>query len=177
VTQKLFYSSMAFRMPSVIVLVLALVSCVPGASERQIINRIPFPEAEYAQLALTGTAIVRGQAFLKTRGGDVKTAAGNEIILYPVTSYSEQWFNTAYISGNELTEADSRQQKYTRGQVADGNGRFTFKNVPAGKYYAIASVYWQTATGYKGQLEWQGGLIVKLILVGVGEELDVIITR
>ncbi len=44
------------------------------------VQRIPFPEAEYATLKMNGTAVIRGQAFLKTRGGDVKTAAGNEVL-------------------------------------------------------------------------------------------------
>ena len=56
------------------------------------IQRIEFPIAEYEMLNRKGTGIVTGQAFLRTRSGDVKTTAGDEILLNPVTSYSNQWY-------------------------------------------------------------------------------------
>lgn len=40
-------------------------------------------EAEYATLEKTGTAVVTGQVFLKTRAGDVKPGADNVVYLNP----------------------------------------------------------------------------------------------
>lgn len=143
----------------------------------QKISRITFPEHEYQGLVKSGTAIVKGQAFLKTRGGDVKMAAGNEIILNPVTSYSNEWYEKEYIQGKPLVEADSRLWKYVIKTVADGSGRFTFKNVPAGQYYVTTRVTWEAATGYHGALQVQGSVVTKRITVNDGDDIEVILTR
>lgn len=154
----------------------AFVGCVPRVAIKPV-DRIPFPEDEYKRLASTGTAIVKGQAFLKTRGGDVKTAAGNEVILNPVTTYTNQWYEVNYLKGMPMKEPDSRLWQYVKKQIADGNGRFTFKNVPAGDYYVTVPVFWEAPVGYQGGLVLQGGFISKRITVKDGEEIEIILTR
>ena len=159
---------------------LFLIAVVFGCASRVAVNpidRIPFPEDEYRSLASTGTAIVKGQAFLKTRGGDVKTAAGNEVILNPVTTYSNQWYESYYLQGLPMKEPDPRVWKYIRKTVADGDGRFTFKNVALGEYYVTTGVFWEAPVGYQGALVRQGGAVSKRISVKDNEEIEVIVTR
>lgn len=154
-----------------------LIGC---AQQKTMINpvlRIPFPEDEYMRLPSTGMATVKGQAFLKTRGGDVKTTAGNEIVLNPVTSYSDQWYKVAYLQNMPIQEPDPRLWEYTKKQVADADGRFTFKNVPAGDYYVTTGVFWEAPTGYQGALVKQGGIISKKITIKDNEEVETILTR
>lgn len=141
------------------------------------LSRMPFPEAEYAALNKVGTATVRGQAFLKTRGGDVKTAAGNPVYLNPVTSYSNEWYSRSYLTGQRMEPPDPRLTPYMPNQTADGSGRFTFSNVPAGEYYVTSLVTWEAATGYKFSMETQGGIVTKKITVKDGETVEVIVTR
>jgi hypothetical protein len=155
-------------------LVCVLSACVTIAPPEQ---RMAFPEHEYQHLPNSGTAIVKGQAFLKTRGGDIKVAAGNQVTLNPVTSYSNEWYEKTYIQGKRLVEPDPRLLNYVRKTIADGNGRFTFKNVPAGVYYVTTFVTWEAATGYKGALQDQGGVVTKHIVVNDGAEIEVIVTR
>lgn len=141
------------------------------------VERIEFPSDEYAMLAKEGTGVVRGQAFLKTRGGDVKVAAGEEVLLNPVTSYSEQWYEVAYLGGKTLTAPDPRYHDHIEKTIADGDGRFVFRSVPPGEYFVTARVVWEAATGYGGGLQAQGGFVTKRIRVSEGEQVDVIITR
>jgi len=141
------------------------------------VRRIPFPEAEYLALPKTGTSTVKGQAFLKTRGGDVKTAAGSQVFLNPLTSYSIQWYESSYLPNRPIENYDPRLDAYMRIQQADGSGRFAFKNVPAGEYFVTTAVTWEAPTGYQAAMQKQGGVITKRIKVNAGEELDVIITR
>ncbi len=152
--------------------VLVLGSC---ATLKPPAERIAFPEQEYASMPETGTATVRGQAFLKTRGGDVKTAAGEEVLLNPVTNYSRQWYDVSYLGGRAPTEPDPRYARYIRKTVADGEGRFTFSNVPAGQYYVVARVVWEAPTGYG--VAAQGGYVAKEISIEDGKTVDVIVTR
>ena len=155
-------------------LVVLLSACATMAPPQ---SRMPFPENEYQVLAKSGSATVKGQAFLKTRGGDVKTAAGNEVILNPVTSYSMEWYEKSYIPGKRMVEPDQRLFNFVRKQVADGNGRFTFKNVPPGEYFVTTIITWEAPTGYQGSLRLQGGTVTKRITVINGDEIDIVVTR
>jgi len=157
-------------------LVAALVGCAVPSQNRPL-SRMAFPEAEYRVLPQIGAGTVKGQAFLKTRGGDVKLAAGNEVMLNPVTSYSLEWFEKSYLPGRALEAADPRLATYLRTTVADGSGRFTFRSVPAGEYFVTTIVRWDAATGYQGALQTQGGVVTKRIKVTEGEEIEVILTR
>jgi len=157
----------------VVLMVLPLIAgCV---SMQPPVERIPFPGGEYDSLRESGTAVIRGQAFLKTRGGDVKTAAGEEVVLNPVTSYSQQWYQVAYLNGRPLTGPDPRYLRYIRKTIADADGRFTFRNVAGGDYFIVARVVWEAPTGYG--LVPQGGFVAKKVSVEDGTELDVIVTR
>ncbi len=152
-----------------------IASCVTMPQPK--ISMMTFPEQEYQNLQKSGSAVVKGQAFLKTRGGDVKVAAGNEVILNPVTSYSNEWYEKAYVQGKNLVESDPRILNYIKKTVADGSGRFMFKDVPPGDYYVTTGVTWEAGTGYQGALQLQGGTVTKKISVNDGDEIDVIVTR
>jgi hypothetical protein len=140
------------------------------------IQRPEFPEAEYAALPKNGTATVTGQAFLKTRGGTVKTGAGNKIFLEPATSYTTFEHDHRYSNGY-LTPTDPRSRQYIRDTIADASGHFTFKNIPNGSYYLSGQVTWEAPTGYKFAMERQGGWIYKTITVKNGESLEVMLTE
>lgn len=140
-------------------------------------TRIPFPQAEYDALPKSGTGTITGQAFLKTRGGDVKTAAGTPVVLNPVTSYSRDWFKKVRIEHQTIEAADPKQQPYLRQKIADAAGKFTFDNVPAGRYYVVTAVQWEAPTGYRASLETQGGMLVEEVEVSDGKTVEIVMTR
>ena len=156
---------------------LGFVVVLTGCAIQPTVARIPFPEHEYAQLQKEGTATIKGQAFMKTRGGDVKFAAGEIIMLNPVTSYSNQWYEENYLKQKNISPEDPRQKEYIRKKIADGSGRFEFKSIPAGEYYVTGMVTWEAPTGFQGALQMQGGLISKKVKVTDREEAEVILTR
>jgi len=133
-----------------------------------------FPASEYEALPKDGTSVIQGQLFLRTRGGDVKYGAGSEILLIPATSYSAVLYR-AVKANQPLEEADPRVREYTRRTQADGSGNFSYKRVPAGKYYIGGNVVWEAPTKYG--LAKQGGLLLREISVGDGEEVKVIVTE
>jgi len=165
---------------SIILVITALIflsGCVPMQPKVSPIDRPEFPIDEYKNLPKEGTGIVEGQAFLKTRGGDVKTAAGNYIQLNPVTSYSDFWYENNYVKHLPLKKVDSRINDYLIKKLGDASGRFKFKNVPPGDYYVGADITWEAATGYNGALQKQGGFVAKRITVKNGQTTEVIITN
>ena len=152
---------------------LALIS---GCANRQLVQRMPFPSAEYSALPTTGTGTVEGQAFLKTVGGDVKYGAGTEVYLIPVTSYSEQWYDIVFNQHKVPVISDPRQTPYVRIVQADGAGNFKFEDVPPGKYFARADVTWSAPSQYGG-LALQGGPMANRISVSNGKITRTMITR
>ncbi|MCP3926574.1 MAG: carboxypeptidase regulatory-like domain-containing protein [Desulfobacterales bacterium] len=157
-----------------LVIVLFTVGCVPFIKP---IQRVQFSPLEYEKLETEGTGIVRGQAFMKTRGGDVKLAAGNKIILNPVTSCSNQWYQLSYLQNKPLTKPDPRYVNFSIETIADADGKFEFTSVPPGEYYLVAPVFWEAATGYQGALRRQGGYLAKKIKVKNNKEYKYILTR
>lgn len=151
----------------------ALVGCVSAPT---LMPRPAFPEAEYAALPKVGTGKVTGQAFLRTRGGDVKYGAGSEVFLNPVTSYSNFWYEQQMQLGQPLSAPDPRLNEYVRTQQADGMGNFSFENVPPGDYYVSTKVTWEVPAGYYSS-SIQGGWIAEKIKVTNDQATKVMLTR
>lgn len=151
---------------------LALAACTvpqPQAYQRQ----AQFIEAEYAFSAGTGTGRLTGQAFTKTRGGDVKFAAGNPVYLNPVTSYSAEWFEVNVKQNRLMTQPDPRTEKYRRTTTADGSGNFEFDGLPAGDYYVASSIFWEVP-GPNG-LSHTGSIVGEKVTIKAGETTKVIV--
>ena len=133
--------------------------------------------AEGAWAAKSGTSTITGQGFLRRNDGVVVYAAGSEADLIPQTSYSAVRVSGAFPNGSHLSYGglnyDSTDPAYAstvRKTTADGEGKFTFSNVPAGSYYVTTSVIWEV--GY----ERQGGLLMMPVTVAAGQTANVILS-
>ena len=96
-----------------------------------------------------GTAVVAGEAFGRTKGGDVKTAAGLSVYLDPVTPYSTEVFKTLAKHGafeaekeSDTIVFDATMLKSRRRTAGDSSGRFRFERVAAGDYFVSCYVRW-----------------------------------
>lgn len=159
---------------AVLVFAAGLAGCY-AAPRPSIYNRMrSFDEAEYAAFSGNGTASISGQAFMKTRGGDVKYGAGETVTLNPVTTYSTEWWTVAVQRGVSMSEPDPRTSAYNRVATADGQGRFEFKGLPAGEYFVACSISWEYA-GYRGYARRTGGTVGARVKVGPGEKTEVIL--
>jgi hypothetical protein len=131
-----------------------------------------FVEEEYAPYVNPGTASLSGSAFMKTRGGDVKVCAGNNISMQPKSSHSDEWFAHAILRYERMTPPDPKVANFVRTTVGDARGDFKFLNVAAGKYYIVCKISWLSRTG-KG-----GGTAFAQITIEEGEHLtNVVVTR
>jgi hypothetical protein len=134
---------------------------------------IAFSDADFIPYAGKGDGKIIGQAFLKTKGGDVKYGAGNEVVLVPVTPYTEE-INRAVIEAVRMEPPDGRYLKYRRTTRADGQGNFEFTDLPAGEYFLGCSIYWQVGGRYT---QTTGGVANARTSVKSGETVKVILTR
>lgn len=164
------------KRPLSIATLAVLVGCVPPAPE-------PAPptwnavsdaaEAEYAPFLKDGTASLTGQAFMVQSGGGTVKAAGRNVTLDPATSVGNEWWGKAGTSWRfrALTPPSPGFQKAHRTVVADADGRFTFKALPAGRYYLRTEVTWDAGAYYGAQ----GGLTGHLVEIKDGQAVEVIL--
>ena len=122
-----------------------------------------FDEADYVPFAKPGTGSISGQAFAKTKGGNVRYAAGDKITLIPTTVYGVTWMgmmrrdissvlsygnNPDYIKHLPM---DPRAATFTRTTTADAEGRFRFDELAPGDYVVFTTIRWMTSsTRYSG---------------------------
>jgi hypothetical protein len=135
-----------------------------------------FIEAEYAAYKGDGKSTISGQAFLKTRGGDVKYGAGNQVHLNPVTSYSTEWFERGIVGNEPLEKPDDRINPYHRTTVADGFGNFAFEHLPPGQYYVACLITWEVPNLWGGGLQTTGAWARAKVTVRDGESVKTIVT-
>ena len=136
----------------------------------------PFNPAEVAWAAAPGTASIHGQAFMKTRGGDVKTCAGEKIQLTPESGYTREIYQRSLLGPIPgLANADSRARILTHNTVCDAQGNFNFKGLPAGSWFLNASVHWEVPFG-QGLIQ-QGAWIQQSVTTQAGEQAEVIVSR
>jgi len=155
-----------------LLLISIFAACVTPPAPRA--RTAQFAPSEYSPYEGEGTGVVIGQAFLKTRGGDVKPGAGELVYLNPVTSYSTEWYERAVIAGEPLAEYDVRAKPYTRTAMCDGSGAFRFERLPAGEYYLACNIFWEVPSGYG--MRRTGGTARARVTVHSGEETRAIVT-
>jgi hypothetical protein len=105
--------------------------------------RIPFPETEFVGIDLSGDKIITGKVFLVDQLEEKQIGSGFEVILEPVSSYSDQWYNIVYTAEKELKKADPRYEKYVKRVTADAEGKYVLKDIAPGKYYLTSPFYWE----------------------------------
>jgi hypothetical protein len=127
-----------------------------------------------------GTARLEGQAFTKTIGGELRYAAGNDIAIRPDTFYVHDalYFRSYHRTGeNIITSTPNLNflEDYTRKTTGDGEGRFIFEQLPAGKYVVTATITWYAVRGKEGLAE-QRAEVVGYADLKEGETARVIVT-
>lgn len=135
-----------------------------------------FNEQEYAKFSGSGSGILEGQAFLRTRGGDIKYAAGSEVALKPATSHGRDWANRCYRT-DRWHPVDDRARPYLRTAIADASGSFRFTNLPPGEYVVVTSIFWQypRSTGSSVYMATTGGFVAGIATVEDGQVVRVIL--
>ncbi|MEA3419300.1 MAG: carboxypeptidase regulatory-like domain-containing protein [Campylobacterota bacterium] len=114
----------------------------------QTVNRIAFPVAEYNALARTGKGTIQGHIYIQDAYGKKIFGTKTRLYLNPVTSYSRQWYEESYVSGQKMGKADSRLFNYLKFTASDNDGGFAFYGVPSGRYYLIGTVVCGNECGY-----------------------------
>jgi hypothetical protein len=138
-----------------------------------------------------GNANIIGQAFLKTRGGDVKYAAGCKVTLFPKVAYIDATLRcivanralesfqpysageTTFVKNVKRPNANTVASfsKYGQYTTVDGSGNFLFAQLPAGEYILYCIHEWSV-----GRYQ-SGGMLYITVRIGDGESQRVILNE
>jgi len=158
--------------------VVTVTACATAPTARPVnLNMTGRPDpAEYARFTSRGTSTLVGQAFLTTRGGDVKLGAGRPVTLDPATAYTMEWYKQLGADQNRFDEtpSDSLFRKARRTTTVDAQGHFRFATVPAGTWLVRSIVSWETGATY-GAL--QGGVVADTVTLVAGEQREIILNH
>ncbi len=130
-----------------------------------------FNEKEFLPYSLNkkGSSVIFGQAFLKSRAGDVKYCAGNDVLLLPSTTLTREFWNWELYTNHTSPVLDPKAIQYQRIVVSNGEGKFRFETLPAGSYLLACRVDW-----YEGDKK-VGGWAGAKVDIKDGEQKEVIV--
>ena len=144
-----------------------------GCAVEPVALTTPFSPTDHSAWEGRGTATLRGQAFLRTVGGEVRTCAGSTVLLMPASVYGRE-FVTLAAKGTPIANPDPRYRGTWRTTVCGADGSFTFRDLPAADWIAETDVIWVVPMrSYNSQ---QGGFLRSAITTLPGETTEVILT-
>ena len=133
-----------------LVLVVGLPACVTSETLTYV-----YSATAMEPYARSGTAVVKGQAFLKKRGGHVVVRAGEPVLLMPnVGVFAEAhrkrkqgiYVRVDESESGRVTDAglaDPVAGKAIRSVICDAQGNFEFTGLPAGEWLLYTRVLWE----------------------------------
>jgi hypothetical protein len=139
---------------------------------------------------------ITGSAFLLTRGGDAKTCAGSPVFLMPnipKTAYEKE-LDSLSSRVREVTDIDPAFVAYkekirklatevSKSTKCNVDGKFNFKDVPAGDWVVETEVSWTVPTYSSWSKTWkqekQGGAVYETLSIpdaAIGETFEVTVS-
>lgn len=142
----------------------------------------PFNEAEASKLLLAGTNSIKGNAFMRQRGGGVVTCAGATVRLIPATGYAKERVQALYYGGAtgsyihrglqiNFAPDVANYQNLLRTTKCDSTGNFQFEKVADGEFFITVTVNWDIANSS------QGGSLMNRLTVKGGESTSLVMSE
>jgi len=156
-----------------------------GATATKVVTHEKFDPAAARYIVDEGPHTISGQSFLRQVNGEIRTCAGYQVSLTPVTTYAAERMRIIYGSDSsgyrdlgflkrqEPATTDLDYMRYARATLCDAAGNFEFTKVADGSYYVITAVVWGTGQPYTPP---QGGYMLRRVTAGPSST-KLIITR
>lgn len=152
-----------------ILLIVALAGCglTPLRPAVDMQNR--FVGSEHEQYKGQGSGVLKGQGFLRQKGGAIITCAGSKVLMFPATPFFQEFVNHLRAGRRvaALEKIDGNYQSILKQTQCDAQGNFSFDTLPSGAWYVVTEVKW--TVGYSQQ----GGTLLRQVFAvdGRSEQL------
>lgn len=162
-----------------IIIAVAILIASPTLADDRVTLRSPY-DAE-AQIIQAGNGGVEGNAFMRTRDGNIVTCAGFAVHLIRDTPYVRERMDALYEGDMnagfqrqyfdvEFTNTDPRYADARRSTVCDSSGEFVFTGLADGSYFVNTIVEWRVAN------RLQGGRLMARFEIENGQTKRVVLT-
>ena len=145
----------------------------------------PFDDAAAAEAMKPGANAVKGNSFLRQRGGGVVTCAGAPVMLFPATRYAVERIKHLYGNSRDGVRSVAQHREAlqfepdapgyktaVRETRCDAQGNFSFDRVADGDWFVVTQVSWST-----GPYNTEGGTLMQRFSLSGGETKSLIIGR
>ena len=132
-----------------------------------------FDYSEHKPYMEPGENGIKGQGFLRQKGGGVVTCAASEVIMVPATSFFREMMTHFRAGKNPQIEGtiDPAFKPIIKQTQCDAQGNFFFANVPNGQWLVLTQVSW--AVGYARQ----GGVLMREVALSNNQTAQVLLTE
>ncbi|OOH89522.1 hypothetical protein BMT54_06415 [Pasteurellaceae bacterium 15-036681] len=144
-----------------------------------------FDLAQVQKQLESGKETLKGNAFLRQKGGGTVNCAGATVDLYPYTPYSmarieaqypfDMWIGGRFKSKDTFVPVVPQFETLKKTTTCDSEGNFEFDSLKDGSYIVVTEVVWHVPGKYG--MERQGGYLFKNVSVNKGNKSKVIITQ
>jgi|JI8StandDraft_2_1071088.scaffolds.fasta_scaffold19885_4 hypothetical protein len=159
----------AERFGGAVIALAALSACV--TAERDMEAR--FSASDHAAWMARGSAEIKGEAFIRRPNGLLAKCSGGVVQLAPASPYFREWLAIRR-GGARIANATSRTEEHRaalRQTQCDQQGRFSFSDLPAGKWIVITRISYEAQRDsfredafYLTEVETKVGEVAKAVL-------------
>ncbi len=154
------------------VFIAAAVSITLQACARpEIAMTLAYNESDHAAWMASGTAEISGEGFIRRPNARLARCSGGRVRLAPASPYFREWVQINRRGGNaangaQLVEAHKKAVRVTQCNM---QGRFSFENLPAGKWFVLTQITfdsedWSDNSTLVTEVETKPGEVTKVIL-------------
>lgn len=131
-------------------LAVMLAGCGEDFVRKSVPMGTPFSAETHAPFSAPGTASIKGQGFLRQRGGGVVTCAGSEVFVLPDTLYFREMLEI--FRAGDMIEGGVAEEPKKLGRVTmcDAQGNFVATGLPAAKWLVATQVRWIAGDSSQG---------------------------
>lgn len=112
--------------------------------------RTAYVAEEHEPYLRAGSSIIRGQGFLRQRGGGTVTCAGSDVFLMPATPYFRELTDIVRTGRQVPAGVSVRQIPSVRIGQCDAQGNFSFQKLPAANWIVSTHVVWSVGGSRQG---------------------------
>jgi hypothetical protein len=135
----------------------------------------PYSDEDFRGWEGTGSANLKGQAFVRLPDGRLLTCAGTEISLKPATGYNMEMEEGLDAGKGFPANYNKRAHKFDHKTVCDGSGYFSFENLPPRNWIVMTHIAWQEPSSIMFMSPNDaGGTLIQEILLQSGDNKTVL---